>query len=500
MPLTGLTLRLLKGAPVLASEEDNNWSATQAFVNGLETRQNKSTDSSGNLLPTSITPGILANGLGTLVDGQTIGFGAGSNALSGQLVMGVKPSAGDTLTLTINGATITITFVSALGGVPGSVLIASTAQATVTNLVGLLLAPATTNTTQDALGTSAQTYMAYLLASANGAVVTLTGTSQLVSLGVTPSTAGNTWIPTQTGQLQVLPGSITNGLLAPQARVQPLAGFTSLVVATQTTAKVAIAAQELMLKDGSGYAYYASGVNLTADISTIGANGMEQVAPLPNTCYYLWVIWNGTTLAALVSASPTTPVLPTAYTFKALVGAIITDTGTGIVPFVQFDKSVFLSESLNVLTFTTTTQPTSPTNWRLRGSGSTSMARVPLQYFVPLTAKIVRGNMGYSASSSRVMTIAGSSGSNTGGSFGSIFTGIVASILSSLNISGPLGPVMAVIGLGALQSNGMYGGSSYSVPVDHSGGVPAIWYQTNTASATAYTEYYVITVTGFELF
>jgi hypothetical protein len=58
--------------------------------------------------------------------------------------------------------------------------------------------------------------------------------------------------------------------------------------------------------------------------------------------YSKWVIWNGTTTAALLSSSATNPALPTGYTHKARTGWVYTDSSGSKFPlsFIQYGRRV----------------------------------------------------------------------------------------------------------------------------------------------------------------
>lgn len=79
-----------------------------------------------------------------------------NNANSFTVLMPNNPTIGQTLILTLNGVSITITFVTVIGATPGNVLIGATPALTQTNLLGLLQAPGTTNATQVALSANNQ--------------------------------------------------------------------------------------------------------------------------------------------------------------------------------------------------------------------------------------------------------------------------------------------------------------------------------------------------------
>ena len=95
--------------------------------------------------------------------------------------------------------------------------------------------------------------------------------------------------------------------------------------ATGTGAGVSVTAGEVLLRSAGGVPKLASSVSLTVDTSTVGANGLDTGTLAASTWYAVWVIWNGTTTAGLISLSATSPTMPSGYTHKARVGWIRTD-------------------------------------------------------------------------------------------------------------------------------------------------------------------------------
>lgn len=99
--------------------------------------------------------------------------------------------------------------------------------------------------------------------------------------------------------------------------------------ATGTNANVLVTADELVLSSAAGTYKMLTGINLTSlAVTNTGANGLDTGLLAASTWYSVWVIWNGTTVAGLLSLSETAPTLPAGYTHKARVGWIRTD-GTG---------------------------------------------------------------------------------------------------------------------------------------------------------------------------
>jgi hypothetical protein len=90
----------------------------------------------------------------------------------GKIALPTNPSNNQTLTLTINGTAVVLTFVSSIGSTAGNVLIGSTAAITTANAVALLNQPQTTTSTGVALSAPNQTLVGYLSWSLSGTTIT----------------------------------------------------------------------------------------------------------------------------------------------------------------------------------------------------------------------------------------------------------------------------------------------------------------------------------------
>ena len=97
-----------------------------------------------------------------------------------------------------------------------------------------------------------------------------------------------------------------------------------LIIQQITTSTVDVDADNLVLthETTSQQRTFAS-INLTADITASGANGLDTGSEASSTWYHIWVIAqpDGTT-ASLLSTSATAPTMPSGYVFKGYVGAI----------------------------------------------------------------------------------------------------------------------------------------------------------------------------------
>ena len=116
---------------------------------------------------------------------------------------------------------------------------------------------------------------------------------------------------------------------------------------------VDIDADYLTLFDSSNFAYIASSVNLTAAITASGINGLDTGSEATSTWYHIYVIYNGTTVASLLSVSATSPTMPSGYTYKKYVGAVYNDSGDDFDIFHQLGNSV--AKDVTSFEVTTTT-------------------------------------------------------------------------------------------------------------------------------------------------
>jgi len=109
-------------------------------------------------------------------------------------------------------------------------------------------------------------------------------------------------------------------------------------------AKIEVTADEVILQDSSGNPYRATGVNVSIHSTASGVNGLDTGSMATNTWYYVWLIYNGSNVAGLISLSHTSPTLPSGYTHKALLGAVKTGaTATAFLSSLQVDNRVAIT-------------------------------------------------------------------------------------------------------------------------------------------------------------
>jgi len=113
---------------------------------------------------------------------------------------------------------------------------------------------------------------------------------------------------------------------------------------------------------------YTNNSAINLNISATGAFGLDQGSVAINTYYYVYAIYNPTTLtiATLCSIQPFSPAqLPTGYTYYRQIGLFRTNgTGTGQIDpaYNQNGREVNLGASANQNVFSFTSTGSSPTN------------------------------------------------------------------------------------------------------------------------------------------
>lgn len=156
---------------------------------------------------------------------------------------------------------------------------------------------------------------------------------------------------------------------------------------TGLSANVSVSADEIAVEDASNNYKTLRTVALTIAGTAVGANGLDAGTLAASTWYSLWVIWNGTTTAGLMSLSATAPTLPGGYTHKARIGWIRTDGTANKYPlgFKQFGRTVqyVVSAGSNVAAM--------PQMASGSAGSLTTYASVGISAFTPPTASRIRG-------------------------------------------------------------------------------------------------------------
>ena len=103
--------------------------------------------------------------------------------------------------------------------------------------------------------------------------------------------------------------------------------------ANATTVK--ITADKLTVWNTSNQFHILSSVDVSPAITASGANGLDTGSEANSTWYYYYVIYNGSTVGGLFSASYSSPTMPSGYTYKKYIGAIYNQSGGDLVELYQ---------------------------------------------------------------------------------------------------------------------------------------------------------------------
>ena len=214
---------------------------------------------------------------------------------------------------------------------------------------------------------------------------------------ITPTADRNIQFPDASGTIA------TTAYVLANTTGSSIVGLASTLVlsANGVSANTIITANEITVESAANTYQTLRAVSLTVAVTTSGANGLDTGTIAASTWYSVWVIWNGTTTAGLLSLSSTAPTLPSGYTHKARVGWIRTDATANKFPlsFIQYGKKVQykLASASNLLTLPTMASgaagsPTTPT-----------YVSVATGNFVPSTASRIQGVLGNSGTTNTGM-------------------------------------------------------------------------------------------------
>jgi hypothetical protein len=162
------------------------------------------------------------------------------------------------------------------------------------------------------------------------------------------------------------------GLSAPP----PGASFKNLVIKVATTTTATVAADYVVVTNGTAYQTLA--FSSTINFATTGANALDTGSIATSTWYAIWVIAkpDGTT-AGLASTSATSPTMPSGYTYKARVGWVRSSSSVAqLYGTWQFGRRAQYVLGLGALS----AMP------QMINAGSATYASASVSNFVPTTA------------------------------------------------------------------------------------------------------------------
>ena len=143
-------------------------------------------------------------------------------------------------------------------------------------------------------------------------------------------------------------------------------------------------------------------VSTTIAFSNSGLNGLDTGSPAANAWYFVWVISDGTTTAAILSLSASSPTMPAGYLMSARIGAIRTGPTAGVpMSTIQVGNTVRYKVTGGT---NTTSLPLMASGVQGNPAGNApTVVAVPISSFAPSTAvKIGLSLAGYCANSSAI--------------------------------------------------------------------------------------------------
>lgn len=184
--------------------------------------------------------------------------------------------------------------------------------------------------------------------------------------------------------------------------------------ATGTNATVTVTANSICLKNASNEQVVLNAVSVAPSLAASGANGLDAGASATNTWYAVWVIWNGTTTAGLLSLSATAPTMPSGYTHKARAGFVRAD-GTANkfpLPFVQDGVDVDYAPVAGS-NLVATPIMSSGVQGVYSGAAYTPVA-VAVANFIPPTATAIKGRAHFTGNTLATLAVTAESAGFTG--------------------------------------------------------------------------------------
>jgi len=168
-----------------------------------------------------------------------------------------------------------------------------------------------------------------------------TGFASLSGLWWHDTTTNQVKIRDQADTTWIVIGSLdeTNKLFAAAATgIAAVQGAHKNLKLDSRTGSVVVTADELVLETAGNTYAVVRGASLTINPGTSGANGLDTGSFAPTTWYAVWVIYNGTTVAGLLSTSATAPTLPSGYIYKARIGWVRSNAAPALIPILQLDR------------------------------------------------------------------------------------------------------------------------------------------------------------------
>ena len=139
-----------------------------------------------------------------------------------------------------------------------------------------------------------------------------------------------------------------NGVNLPSALTGAISGLKIANDATYPNTKINVTANVI----GTVVSPGTIGIDCTTGGQAAG-NDLDTGTLQASQWYYIWAIYNGTTVAGLASLSSTSPAMPGGYKYNRLVGVAVTDSSANFRIFSQIGNHFVYDEYQQVSTGTT---------------------------------------------------------------------------------------------------------------------------------------------------
>ncbi|HEY3742458.1 MAG TPA: hypothetical protein VGL53_21565 [Bryobacteraceae bacterium] len=278
----------------------------------------------------------------------------------GALALGTEPTNGQLVPIVINGTTITVTAVTAIGSTANNVLIGGSALAFVTNLVNFLRRPDLTTSTQIAASSANQQLLAYVGWAWPGSGTTIVPfslnknvngiTGGLTSFNITGITVtSGTWTA-QTMQLYVEDGTYFIG----NTRYLFLGASTPTVTAPSSHPRI-----DLLTIDSSGTLAWTTGTEASSPVAPSYPSGKVPICELYNVVSETALYDNENQQSGEgYTSNDVRPVINQLGGSGTIDGAWFTDlagipSGAGVIPTANVPQNSFNSQTFTAATAVT---------------------------------------------------------------------------------------------------------------------------------------------------
>lgn len=112
-------------------------------------------------------------------------------------------------------------------------------------------------------------------------------------------------------------------------------GHKNLIGQWSSNTTTTYTADQVILTNSSNSPFLVNGLSISLNTATSAAGGLDTGSTAANTWYYVFTIYNGTTVNSLMSLSATSPTLPSGYTYFARISSLRLDGSKNIVGFFQ---------------------------------------------------------------------------------------------------------------------------------------------------------------------